>query len=117
MGYVWDHRDERETDISFGKLIERVICQLEGAFACVFKSTHFPGELVATRRGSPLLVGIKSESKLSTDHIPILFSAGDHIPRGDQNVAAGLAYLEGMRQRIPSGNEGMLQSSLGRQQS
>jgi glucosamine 6-phosphate synthetase-like amidotransferase/phosphosugar isomerase protein len=33
--------------------------ELEGAFALVFKSTHFPNEAVAARRGSPLLVGIK----------------------------------------------------------
>ena len=31
--------------------------QLEGAFALVFKSVLYPGEVVATRRGSPLLVG------------------------------------------------------------
>ena len=33
--------------------------ELEGAFALVFKSSHFPNEAVAARRGSPLLVGIK----------------------------------------------------------
>jgi hypothetical protein len=48
----------------------------EGAFALAFKSRHFPGQLVATRRGSPLLVGIKSESRLATDHFPVFFSKG-----------------------------------------
>ncbi|XP_029391140.1 glutamine--fructose-6-phosphate aminotransferase [isomerizing] 1 [Mus pahari] len=46
---------------------------LEGAFALVFKSVHFPGQAVGTRRGSPLLIGVRSEHKLSTDHIPILY--------------------------------------------
>jgi hypothetical protein len=41
-----------------------------------FKSEHFPGECVATRRGSPLLVGIKTKTRLATDHIPILYSKG-----------------------------------------
>lgn len=59
---------------SFRELIEQVIQQLEGAFALCFKSKHFPGECVATRRGSPLLVGIKAKTRLATDHIPILYS-------------------------------------------
>ncbi|NXU45900.1 GFPT1 aminotransferase, partial [Drymodes brunneopygia] len=45
----------------------------EGAFALVFKSVHYPGQAVGTRRGSPLLIGVRSEHKLSTDHIPILY--------------------------------------------
>jgi len=49
----------------------------EGAFALCFKSKHFPGECVATRRGSPLLVGIKTKTRLATDHVPILYSKGN----------------------------------------
>merc|ERR1719186_1412780 len=45
--------------------------QLEGAFACVFKSTLYPGECVVTRRGSPLLVGIRAEGGLESDSIPV----------------------------------------------
>ena len=29
-----------------------------------------------SRRGSPLLIGVKSRNKLSTDHIPVLYSKG-----------------------------------------
>jgi len=62
---------------SFRQLVEKTIAQLEGAFACVFKSTLFPGECVASRRGSPLLVGIKTESALESDHIPVQYSADE----------------------------------------
>ncbi|XP_064421595.1 glutamine--fructose-6-phosphate aminotransferase [isomerizing] 1 [Latimeria chalumnae] len=68
--------DNRESDISFDTLVERVIQQLEGAFALVFKSVHFPGQAVGTRRGGPLLIGVRSEHKLSTDHIPVLYRTG-----------------------------------------
>uniref|UniRef100_A0AAX7TUU2 glutamine--fructose-6-phosphate transaminase (isomerizing) n=1 Tax=Astatotilapia calliptera TaxID=8154 RepID=A0AAX7TUU2_ASTCA len=44
--YVYDNREN--DSITFSKLVERVIKQLEGAFALVFKSRHFPGEAVAT---------------------------------------------------------------------
>ena len=43
--------------LSFRELVEQTCTQLEGAFALVFKSSLYPGQTVATRRGSPLLVG------------------------------------------------------------
>ncbi|CAL8355237.1 unnamed protein product [Merluccius merluccius] len=68
--------DNRESDnVSFSTLVERVIQQLEGAFALVFKSRHFPGEAVAARRGSPLLIGVRSEFELSTEQIPIQYNS------------------------------------------
>jgi len=73
LKYLWDTRDE---EMTFLQLVERCTQQLEGAFAIVVKSRLFPNELVATRRGSPLLIGISSSSKLNTDHIPILYSSG-----------------------------------------
>uniref|UniRef100_A0ABD2WXW2 glutamine--fructose-6-phosphate transaminase (isomerizing) n=1 Tax=Trichogramma kaykai TaxID=54128 RepID=A0ABD2WXW2_9HYME len=62
---------------SFRELVEQVVQQLEGAFALCFKSKHFPDECVATRRGSPLLVGIKTKTRLATDHVPILYGKDD----------------------------------------
>ncbi len=41
--------------------------------ACCFKSRFFPGELVATRRGSPLLVGIKAVNGFDSDSIPVQY--------------------------------------------
>uniref|UniRef100_A0A8C8DQ75 glutamine--fructose-6-phosphate transaminase (isomerizing) n=1 Tax=Oryzias sinensis TaxID=183150 RepID=A0A8C8DQ75_9TELE len=77
----------------FATLVERVIQQLEGAFALVFKSVHYPGEAVGTRRGGPLLMGVRSDHKLSSDHIPVLYrSSGkdkkscNSIPRTDQDT-------------------------------
>ena len=52
--------------------MEQTISQLEGAFACVFKSNIFPKECIATRRGSPMVVGIKSEIGVEADSIPVL---------------------------------------------
>lgn len=82
---------------SFRELIEQVVQQLEGAFALCFKSKLFPGECVATRRGSPLLVGIKTKTRLATDHIPILYGKdaelhplSDHRPHGRSEMPAML---------------------------
>ncbi|XP_049860471.1 glutamine--fructose-6-phosphate aminotransferase [isomerizing] 2-like isoform X2 [Schistocerca gregaria] len=71
------HLYAQHPNYSFRELVEQVIQQLEGAFALAFKSKYFPGECVATRRGSPLLVGIKTKTRLATDHVPILYSKDD----------------------------------------
>ncbi|XP_067279923.1 glutamine--fructose-6-phosphate aminotransferase [isomerizing] 2 [Pseudorasbora parva] len=77
--------DNRENDyVSFSTLVERVIQQLEGAFALVFKSFHFPGEAVATRRGSPLLIGVRSQYELSTEQIPVQYNSGDSRKKNEQ---------------------------------
>merc|ERR1711892_983316 len=70
------HQTESK-NLSFRELVEQTCQQLEGAFALVFKSTFYPGETVATRRGSPLLVGIKTKNRLATDHVPIFYSKDD----------------------------------------
>uniref|UniRef100_A0AAQ4RI31 glutamine--fructose-6-phosphate transaminase (isomerizing) n=1 Tax=Gasterosteus aculeatus aculeatus TaxID=481459 RepID=A0AAQ4RI31_GASAC len=73
--YMFDNREN--DDISFATLVEQTTRLLEGAFALVFKSVHYPGEAVGTRRGSPLLMGVRSDHKLSSDHIPVLYTTKD----------------------------------------
>ncbi|KTF81177.1 hypothetical protein cypCar_00026785 [Cyprinus carpio] len=58
---------------------------LEGAFALVFKSIHFPGVAVATRRGSPLLIGVRSQYELSTEQIPVQYNCGDSRTNEQEN--------------------------------
>jgi len=45
--------------ISFLHLVQLVVRELEGAYALIFKSRLYPGELVAAKRGSPLLLAIR----------------------------------------------------------
>lgn len=66
------HLHETLPSLSFREIVEQAIQQLEGAFALVFKSSKFPNQVVATRRGSPLLVGIKTKMSLPTDYIPVI---------------------------------------------
>jgi glutamine---fructose-6-phosphate transaminase (isomerizing) len=50
--------DKFHDQITFRQLVMEVLRQLQGAYALLFKSSHYPGELVAAKRGSPLLLGI-----------------------------------------------------------
>jgi len=101
--------------LSFRELVEQVIQQLEGAFALCFKSVHFPGEMVTTRRGSPLVVGIKTKTKLD---IPVLYSKDkkkidlkdleDHRPHSQENLKtanhAGMSRSQSDAEFLPLGD-------------
>uniref|UniRef100_A0AAF5DH11 glutamine--fructose-6-phosphate transaminase (isomerizing) n=1 Tax=Strongyloides stercoralis TaxID=6248 RepID=A0AAF5DH11_STRER len=76
------HLSDKYPNFTFQQLTETVIQQLEGAFALAFKSSKFPDELVVARRGSPLLIGIKSFSNLSANKISVLISKG--LPKNNK---------------------------------
>ena len=70
--------------ITFRQLVMEVVRQLHGAFALIFKSTHYPGELVAAKRGSPLLLGIVEEKKTS---VSVVTSEGYRTSNAGDNDA------------------------------
>lgn len=76
------HLHETLPNLSFREIVEQAIQQLEGAFALVFKSSKFPNQVVATRRGSPLLVGIKTKMSLPTDYIPVIVGRKEYSRPG-----------------------------------
>ncbi|XP_060647784.1 glutamine--fructose-6-phosphate aminotransferase [isomerizing] 2-like isoform X2 [Drosophila nasuta] len=80
------HLWKKHPNYSFRELVEQAIQQVEGAFAIAVKSKHFPGECVASRRSSPLLVAIKTKTRLATDHIPILYGKDDKKASSDQEL-------------------------------
>lgn len=74
--YLYDEfvRNNDGKKPSFHALIKLVINEVQGAFALVFKSTLYPSQLVLTRRGSPLIIGVKTERKLRCDFVDVQFS-------------------------------------------
>ncbi|PVU95156.1 hypothetical protein BB561_001988 [Smittium simulii] len=67
--YVYD--SQRGAKLAFPDLVKAVCRELEGASAFIFKSTHYPNEVVVFRRGSPLMVGIKTDKKLTADFVDV----------------------------------------------
>ncbi|CAL5192811.1 unnamed protein product [Lathyrus oleraceus] len=45
--------------VTFCQVVLEVMRHLEGAYALIFKSSYYPNELIACKRGSPLLLGVK----------------------------------------------------------
>lgn len=75
LKYVWDSQPQQRLD--FTGLVKTVLKELEGSFAFVFKSVHFPNEVVTARRGSPLLIGVKTEKKLKVDFVDVEIAGPD----------------------------------------
>lgn len=69
--FIYDQN--KDQDLDFSQLAKLVVVELEGAYGLLIKSTHFPDEIVATRKGSPLLVGVKTEKKLKVDFVDVEF--------------------------------------------
>ena len=49
----------REEPIPFSQLVMQALRQLEGAYAVLVQSIHYPGELVCCRKGSPVVFAVK----------------------------------------------------------
>lgn len=81
--------DEHPT-IDFTTLVKAVIKELQGAFGLLIKSVHFPGELVAARKGSPLVIGVKTARKMKVDFVDVEFAEDGQAltaERASQTVA------------------------------
>ncbi|XP_072954283.1 glutamine--fructose-6-phosphate aminotransferase [isomerizing] 1-like [Typha angustifolia] len=60
--FVFDKARDGEGMVTFSQVVKEVMRQLEGAYALIFKSSHYPNELIACKRGSTLLLGVKELS-------------------------------------------------------
>lgn len=83
--YLYDEHP----DIDFTMLAKAVIKELQGAFGLLLKSVHYPNELIAARKGSPLVVGVRTQKKMKVDFVDVEYSEEGPLPaeRASQNVA------------------------------
>ena len=84
--YIYD----QHPDLEFPALAKAVIKELEGAFGLLLKSIHYPHEVIAARKGSPLVIGVKTARKMKVDFVDVEFAEdGVALPaeRASQNVA------------------------------
>lgn len=67
-------------DLEFHELTKLVLMELEGSYGLLCKSPHYPNEVIATRKGSPLLIGVKTDKKLKVDFVDVEFP-DENVPR------------------------------------
>ncbi|KAI1334750.1 glutamine:fructose-6-phosphate amidotransferase [Xylariaceae sp. FL0016] len=68
--YLYDQHPQ----IGFVDLAKAVITELEGAYGLLIKSVHYPHEVVAARKGSPLVIGVKTQKRMKVDFVDVEYS-------------------------------------------
>ncbi|KAF4961139.1 hypothetical protein FSARC_10261 [Fusarium sarcochroum] len=65
---------DQHPSIGFTDLAKAVINELEGAYGLLIKSVHYPHEVIAARKGSPLVIGVKTERRMKVDFVDVEYS-------------------------------------------
>lgn len=98
--YIYDSNPATD----FTNLAKLVVKELEGAFALLIKCVHFPGELIATRQGSPLLIGVKTDKKLKTDFVDVEYAPHKNtsfpLASGKAKSGSALLSIPGLADRL-----------------
>lgn len=85
--YIYD----RDTSIDFTTLAKSVIKKLEGAFGLLLKSVHYPHEVIAARKGSPLVIGVKTSRKMKVDFVDVEYSDSTTGPLSAEQASQTVA--------------------------
>jgi glucosamine--fructose-6-phosphate aminotransferase (isomerizing) len=70
---LFNYYFKKDPELELYQLTKEVLYQLQGSYGLMVKSVHYPNEIVATRKGSPLLIGVKTEQKLKVDFVDVEF--------------------------------------------
>ncbi|KAK7951926.1 glucosamine-fructose-6-phosphate aminotransferase [Apiospora aurea] len=83
--YLYD----QHPSIDFVDLAKAVITELEGAYGLLLKSVHYPHEVIAARKGSPLVIGVKTQKRMKVDFVDVEYSEEGALPAeaASQNAA------------------------------
>lgn len=65
---------DKHPRLDFVDLTKAVIGELEGAYGLLIKSVHYPHEVVAARKGSPLVIGVKTQKRMKVDFVDVEYS-------------------------------------------
>ncbi|CEP60922.1 glutamine--fructose-6-phosphate transaminase (isomerizing) GFA1 LALA0_S02e02740g [Lachancea lanzarotensis] len=109
--HLYDTNVKNGVDLDFHELTMQVLLELDGSYGLLCRSVHYPNEVIATRKGSPLLIGVKSERKLKVDFVDVEFPDSDdeaqpEVPintvRGEQRNFLPIAANESALRRSQS---------------
>lgn len=84
--YIYDENPK----IDFTVLAKAVINELQGAFGLLMKSIHYPHEVIAARKGSPLVIGVRTQRSMKVDFVDVEYAeegAALSAELASQNVA------------------------------
>lgn len=84
--YLYD----QHPNVGFTDLAKAVINELEGAYGLLIKSVHYPHEVIAARKGSPLVIGVKTQKRMKVDFVDVEYS-DENSPLPAETAAQNVA--------------------------
>lgn len=84
--YLYD----QHPNVGFTDLAKAVINDLEGAYGLLIKSVHYPHEVIAARKGSPLVIGVKTQKRMKVDFVDVEY-ADENSPLPAETAAQNVA--------------------------
>ncbi|KAK4153546.1 hypothetical protein C8A00DRAFT_33707 [Chaetomidium leptoderma] len=84
--YIYD----QHPSVGFTDLAKAVITELEGAYGLLIKSVHYPHEVIAARKGSPLVIGVKTQRRMKVDFVDVEY-ADENSPLPAETAAQNVA--------------------------
>lgn len=105
--HLYDENLSNGHELDFHVLTKLVLLELEGSYGLLCRSSHYPEEVIATRKGSPLLIGVKSEKKLKVDFVDVEFP-DDNAGKPDTPLVSRSGTPNGSaRSQITNGFSGL----------
>ena len=99
---------QKETGATLEAAVRLALKEVVGAYAIVVLSLDHPGQLIAARKGSPLVIGVgENEYFLASDATPIVEYTKDVVYLDDYEVAVisegklSIQHLESTKETIP----------------
>lgn len=111
--YIYDQHPEMD----FTELAKALIKELQGAFGVLIKSVRYPGECIAARKGSPLVIGVKTQRKMKVDFVDVEFGEEGKVlsaERASQNVAVKNNFLSPRSHLLAASDKSLLHRSVSR---
>jgi len=98
LKYLYETVREGGEVLTFSRLVMHMMHALDGAYAILVRSTLFPNEVVACKRGSPLVLGLKGDVR----ELPS--SGSVEVMRGSLSEQAGYnTTINGGGRRLSAG--------------
>jgi glucosamine--fructose-6-phosphate aminotransferase (isomerizing) len=125
LAHLFKVHQEAGSEPSLRQLVAAALTLLDGAYAVCVVSPHFPGELVAARRGSPLAIGIVSRGQaagadgatagaepvattIPVHYTPVRKPAIFRSSTGDNSLASRLSHALDFEERAAANASGIL---------
>ena len=113
--HIYDINMQSGNELGFHELTKLVLMELDGSYGLLCRSSHYPNEIIAARKGSPLLIGVKSEKKLKVDFVDIEFPEEITVDSGSSGKSFETQPVPSdvPQQRTPNPNSLLLPKEYG----